>query len=86
VATVELTSAEPAAAGHPQPEERAEMGRTARSLSPRSSHSDWTPSASRPDPIALLEEQSATRVPELVPIRYGRMAASPFAFTGAPPM
>ena len=56
------------------------MGRTARSLSPRSSHADWTPSASRPDPIALLEQQSATRVPELVPIRYGRMAASPFAF------
>jgi uncharacterized protein (DUF2252 family) len=80
VATVELTRAEPDRTGHPPPEERAETGRTARSLSPRSNHADWTPSASRPDPIALLEEQAASRVPELVPIRYGRMAASPFAF------
>jgi uncharacterized protein (DUF2252 family) len=47
---------------------------------PRSSHSDWAPSGDRPDPIGLLEEQAASRVPELVPIRHGRMMASPFAF------
>ncbi len=47
---------------------------------PRRSLGDWEPSAGRPDPIALLEEQAQTRVPELVPIRYGRMLVSPFAF------
>ena len=51
-----------------------------RSETPRSSHAAWEPRADRPDPIALLEEQAAKRVPELVPIRYGRMSASPFAF------
>jgi uncharacterized protein (DUF2252 family) len=40
----------------------------------------WRPAADRPDPLALLEEQSAARQPDLVPVRYGRMSASPFAF------
>jgi uncharacterized protein (DUF2252 family) len=62
------------------PEERAERGRAARSETPRSSHAEWTPAKNRPDPVALLEQQAATRVPELLPIRYGRMAASAFAF------
>jgi uncharacterized protein (DUF2252 family) len=44
------------------------------------SHQGWRPAADRPDPVALLEEQATTRVPELVPIRYGRMAVSPFTF------
>jgi uncharacterized protein (DUF2252 family) len=43
-------------------------------------HAEWQAAADRPDPIALLEEQAAMRVPELVPIRYGRMMSSPFAF------
>jgi uncharacterized protein (DUF2252 family) len=47
---------------------------------PRSSHARWDPAPGRPDPVALLETQSADRVPELVPIRYGRMLVSPFAF------
>jgi uncharacterized protein (DUF2252 family) len=47
---------------------------------PRSHHAYWEPKADRPDPITLLEEQAAQRVPELVPIRYSRMSASPFAF------
>ncbi|HVD81690.1 MAG TPA: hypothetical protein VNB87_14275 [Propionibacteriaceae bacterium] len=38
--------------------------------------------AARPDPVGLLEEQAASRVPELVPIRYGRMLVSPFTFAG----
>jgi uncharacterized protein (DUF2252 family) len=52
----------------------------ARSEVPRAAHGDWEPSPGRPDPIALLEEQATTRVPDLVPIRYGRMMSSPFAF------
>jgi hypothetical protein len=62
------------------PADRAATGRSLRSEAPRSSHANWAPGTDRPDPIALLEEQAADRVPELVPIRYGRMSASPFAF------
>jgi uncharacterized protein (DUF2252 family) len=60
--------------------ERAAQGKVARKRVPRSSHAAWQPAADRPDPIALLEEQATERSPDLVPIRYGRMAASPFAF------
>ncbi len=60
--------------------ERAERGRAARSAVPRSSHGRYEPARGRPDPIGILEAQAATRVPELVPIRYGRMLSSPFAF------
>jgi uncharacterized protein (DUF2252 family) len=60
--------------------ERRERGRAARKEVPRSSHGDWKAPSDRADPIGLLEEQARTRVPELVPIRHGRMAASPFAF------
>jgi uncharacterized protein (DUF2252 family) len=63
-----------------RPDDRTEIGRAARAAAPRSSHAEWSAPEGRPDPIALLEQQAATRVPELVPIRYGRMAASPFAF------
>jgi uncharacterized protein (DUF2252 family) len=62
------------------PAARAARGKEARKRRPRSSLGRWAPASDRPDPIGLLEEQAATRVPELVPIRYGRMAASPFAF------
>jgi uncharacterized protein (DUF2252 family) len=55
-------------------------GKAARRRAPRSSHGLWQPAASRPDPVAVLEEQAASRVPELVPIRYGRMLVSPFTF------
>jgi uncharacterized protein (DUF2252 family) len=47
---------------------------------PRLSHAEWTPPEDRPDPVATLEEQAKTRVPDLIPIRYGRMTASPFAY------
>jgi uncharacterized protein (DUF2252 family) len=60
--------------------ERIARGRSARAEVPRSSHGPFTPLPHRPDPIDLLERQAETRVPELVPIRYGRMAVSPFTF------
>ena len=61
-------------------EQRIARGRTARSTVPRSAHRTWVPSPTRPDPVALLEEQAASRVADLVPIRYGRMLVSPFTF------
>ena len=62
------------------PMERATRGKEGRKQAPRSSHAEWRPAADRPDPVALLEEQAADRQRELVPIRYGRMLASPGAF------
>jgi uncharacterized protein (DUF2252 family) len=62
------------------PKELRDWGRSLRDVTPRESLADWAASPKRPDPVALLLEQSATRVPELVPIRHGRMLASPFAF------
>src|SRR6266851_3968158 len=61
-------------------QERIARGRAARARVPRSSHAAFSPSPRRPDPLALLEKQAATRVPELVAIRYSRMLASPFTF------
>jgi uncharacterized protein (DUF2252 family) len=55
-------------------------GRAHRKSVPRSSHAEWSPPADRPDPVDILEEQAKARVPDLIPIRYGRMAASPFAY------
>ncbi|HWO51860.1 MAG TPA: DUF2252 domain-containing protein [Ornithinibacter sp.] len=55
-------------------------GKAARNDTPRSSHGRWEPATNRPDPVALLEEQAVSRVPELVPLRYGRMMVSPFTF------
>jgi uncharacterized protein (DUF2252 family) len=60
--------------------ERAARGKAARAEVPRGSHANWEPAAHRTDPVELLEEQAQTRVPELVPIRYGRMLVSPFTF------
>jgi uncharacterized protein (DUF2252 family) len=60
--------------------ERAARGKAARAEVTRRSHGEWTPASTRPDPVALLQEQAATRVAELVPIRYGRMLVSPFTF------
>jgi len=66
---------------HPgSPEERAAAGKAARDVAPRSSHGEWAPAANRPDPVELLEHQAGSRVGQLVPLRYGRMLASPFTF------
>ena len=61
------------------PQERAARGKAARRKVTRESHGDYQP-ARRPDPIGIIEAQSAVRVPELIPIRYGRMSESPFRF------
>jgi uncharacterized protein (DUF2252 family) len=60
--------------------ERVARGKAARAEVPRSSHAVFEPAAARPDPVELLERQAQSRVPELVPIRYGRMLVSPFTF------
>ncbi len=62
------------------PDEWRTRGREKRQAVPRLSHAEWNPPSDRPDPMDILEEQAKTRVPDLVPIRYGRMAASPFAY------
>jgi hypothetical protein len=61
-------------------QERKARGLAARKDAPRSSQGRWEPAPDRPDPVALLEAQGTTRVPELVPVRYGRMLVSPFTF------
>jgi len=60
--------------------ERIARGKAARAEVPRSSHATFEPASGRADPIELLERQAKTRVPELVPVRYGRMLVSPFTF------
>ncbi|MFD5893045.1 DUF2252 domain-containing protein [Streptomyces sp. NPDC060366] len=62
------------------PRERAEQGKAARKSAPRKSHAGFEPDRDRPDPVSVVDAQSQTRVPELVPIRYGRMTESPFRF------
>ncbi|MEV5374797.1 DUF2252 domain-containing protein [Streptomyces nondiastaticus] len=63
------------AAGAPKAE-----GKALRERVPRSAHARWSPAADRPDAVAEVEASNAGRLPELTPIRVGRMAASPFAF------
>src|SRR5215212_1273670 len=61
-------------------QQRHERGRATRRVVPRTSHAAWTPAQDRPDPVDLLEAQAKDRLPDLLPIRYARMMASPFAF------
>ena len=65
---------------HPSVDDRRAKGKQAQDRTPLSSHTGWTPAADRPDPVGLLEEQDATREPDLVPVRHGRMLVSPFTF------
>ena len=65
---------------HPSLDERQAAGRQASDRTPPASHSGWHPAADRPDPVALIEEQDLTREQDLVPVRHGRMAVSPFTF------
>jgi len=72
-------TAQPGQVPHLTPIERALAGKQARIAVPRSVHATWEPPSHR-DPLAVLALQATSRLPDLVPIRYGRMAASPFAF------
>ncbi|QNE76781.1 DUF2252 domain-containing protein [Streptomyces finlayi] len=65
---------------HLTPRERVARGKAARADVPRSSHAEFRLPPKRTDPVKIIEKQSATRVPELVPIRYGRMSEAPFRF------
>ena len=65
---------------HPSIDERRAKGKNTRGLTATSAHAGWRPAEDRPDPVALLEEQNATREPDLVPVRHGRMLVSPFTF------
>ena len=65
---------------HPSVDERRAQGKKSRKQVSPSNHAGWKPAADRPDPVALLEEQDATREPDLVPVRHGRMMVSPFTF------
>ncbi|GAA2899554.1 hypothetical protein Acy02nite_60730 [Actinoplanes cyaneus] len=60
--------------------DRRARGKDAARRTPASSHAGWRPAAGRPDPVALFEDQNVTREPDLVPVRHGRMMASPFTF------
>ena len=71
---------QPAAWTRESYDDRVAAGRRLRRTVPRSAHAGWTPWHGRRDPIDVLEAQADTRATELVPIRYGRMAESPFAF------
>ncbi|MFF7329093.1 DUF2252 domain-containing protein [Streptomyces sp. NPDC090306] len=62
------------------PEERGRRGKAARRRVPRSAHAGWLPPVDRADPVAVLEQQSRDRLPELLPVRYGRMVSSPLSF------
>jgi uncharacterized protein (DUF2252 family) len=65
---------------HPSIDDRKAKGLEARNRASLSSHTKWRPAGDRPDPVALLQEQDATREQDLVPVRHGRMAVSPFTF------
>jgi uncharacterized protein (DUF2252 family) len=65
---------------HPSTAERAARGKAARAEVPRSSHAGWEPPAGRRDPVDVLLQDEQTRLPELLPIRHGRMVVSPFTF------
>jgi len=64
----------------PTIEERITSGKALRKKVPRSAHAKWAPPSDRPDPVELLRDSDRGRLPELLPVRYGRMRQSPFAF------
>ena len=65
---------------HESVDDRIARGKRARELVPRRRHGEWAPGPGRPEALSILEGQERTRVPDLVPIRHGRMAASAFAY------
>lgn len=76
----QLETMTPAASPYLSAAERRAKGKALRDAAPRNSHAGWKPAADRCDPVALLSESNQGRMPELIPIRFGRMLASPFSF------
>jgi hypothetical protein len=74
------TARPPGQPPHLTREERVARGRALRSEVPRAAHAGFAAGAGRADPLVLLASQDTARVPDLLPIRYGRMAVSPFTF------
>jgi len=70
----------PAFKNRPSREELLARGKALREKCPRKSHADWNPPKNRPDPVALVKEGDKDRLPELLPVRHGRMLQSPFTF------
>ena len=70
----------PAFAGWLSAGQHGALGKAARLTTPRGSHANWVPAPDRPDPLVLLRAQDADRLPDLVPLRWARMSASPFTF------
>jgi uncharacterized protein (DUF2252 family) len=66
--------------GHITPSDRSARGKAARAEVPRESHAGFDPGPERADPLALLGEQDVSRLPDLVPVRHGRMMVSPFSY------
>src|SRR5271166_6851793 len=66
--------------GYVSADERRAAGKALRDAAPRAAHGGWKPPEDRRDPIALLHESNESRIPELIPIRFGRMSQSAFAF------
>src|SRR6516164_10538546 len=64
----------------PSAAERRAEGKALRRKVPREAHAHFTPASNRPDPVEILESQNRARVEKLVPVRFARMLASPFAF------
>ncbi len=69
----------------PTPEQRRAAGKAQRAVVSRTAHADWKATRKRPDPVAILDESSRPRLQHLVPIRYGRMLESPFAYLRGSP-
>src|SRR5271157_5711550 len=70
----------PSLQSHRTPEELYAMGKGLRDKCPRHDHAVWQAPDNRPDPLALIEESDKGRIPQLVPVRHGRMLQSPFTF------
>ena len=79
-ASGDLALVETFMARRPSVDERQAAGKALREKVPRASHARHEPSADRPDPVSILEQQNEGRVPKLVPVRFARMLASPFTF------
>ena len=70
----------PSLQSHPTRNELCQMGKSLRDKCTRESHAFWQAPGNRPDPLALMEESNKGRMPQLVPVRHGRMIQSPFTF------